>query len=168
MSCLRSVFNRLQHLRFLIHRTRRLFRDLRPEIIDDPVCHGFGIFGLLCDRLQNNFPARTSFLKTSASRRGQLIIAHESLLARERQFDDARLHFRQPCIRRRERHQIRIGKIAVIVRVFLRAHFLGYARDVVPAARGLDKLSAALHDCRSGAGFRIPTRGAHRKSCSCF
>ena len=36
---------------------------------------------------------------------------------------------------RLERHQVRLGKIAIIVRVFLGAHLFGDAGDVIPTAR---------------------------------
>ena len=61
------------------------------------------------------------------------------------QFDHARRNFLQPAFRRLERHQVRFGKIAVVMRLFLAcASFSVIPRHVVPSPRFLRKFSAAL------------------------
>jgi hypothetical protein len=59
-----------------------------------------------------------------------------------------------------QREQIRIGEVAVVVRVFLRAHERGLAAIIVPAARALDEFFTAIQAVDLTLGFKLD-RAAH-------
>ena len=67
-----------------------------------------------------------------------------------------------PPALRFHRHQIRIGKISIIVRGFLCPHEKCLARGIVPAARLLFQFFAAFQRLDLSLESRKPARAAHR------
>ena len=82
-----------------------------------------------------------------------MVIAHEALLAGERQFDDALAYFFKPRLGWLERHQVRLREIAVIVRVFFCAHRFRGAAQIIPTAGFLDELSPAFQSLDLSRNF---------------
>ena len=135
------------------------FGEFGAEVVDDPVGHGLGVAGFLGERREIIAQGHVVF-KDFGIRRRQGVFPNEALFAGEGQFHDVLADFGQPGVGGGQGHHVRLGKIAVIVGVFLGAHFLGDAGGVVPAAGGLDEL-AALADDFDLAGDFVFQRAAH-------
>ena len=80
-------------------------------------------------------------------RRAHLILLDEPRAFRLRQFRQRARAPRSPASSAFHRHQIRIGKITIIVREFLGPHEKRFARGIIPAARFLLEFFAALERC---------------------
>ena len=116
------------------------------EIQDnDPVGDGLGALGLLGNALEVKAKFHIAAEDFGVAG-GELVIAHEALLAHEGQLDEARADGGDPVVGGLHGHEVRLGEVAVVVGVLLGAHLLGDARDVIPAARGLHELAALGDD----------------------
>ena len=110
----------------------------------DPIGGEFGVaakgshdgFKIGCDGLGGSEHACVVGVQTE--------FCHEALTAGLGQFGHRRLHARDPFFANDHRQQIRVGKITVIVRVFLAAHHACFAAVGVEQHRGLHHAPAVF------------------------
>ena len=115
------------------------------HVAHQPVRGRLGVF--LAGLGDDGFVIRRHRLRRRQDQRvvlGQAVVADEALAHRGRQFRHAGFHAVDPLLRDRERRQVGVGEVAVVLRVFLAAHLARFLAVRVPQARGLHDLAAVL------------------------